>query len=174
MVYLKSSLAVAFAATAGAVVCVLVVTRDLAATDKVFKVGVIEAEKVDATTKRALRAGDELPAAQAAIGVGLPETIQVIATLNNAKAVLATLGGQLASIGDVLQSADAPLATTIAGADNSELIVNTAAEPAENIVSQLAVSNQRAQDLAPLLDETLARSQGIESKLRVLLLLPAN
>lgn len=151
---------------------ILIVTRDLAITNNVFKDGVAQAEKVNTTTDTALGASDELPPADTAIHDGFPEVIGVLGSLSKAQATLGTLGTQLGELGTVLGSADAPLVGIINAGKESTNQATAAVDPAASIVRLLAQADQRVRNLAPLLDETATRSQNIESKLRTLLLVP--
>ncbi|MCQ4079109.1 hypothetical protein NGB36_00370 [Streptomyces sp. RB6PN25] len=153
---------------------ILVVTRDLAETNAIFKDGVVQAEKVNSTTDTALGATGQLPPADKAIGQGLPQVVDVLGSLSKAQTTLGTLGNQLGNLGTVLTRADPPLVGIIGAAQQSTNQANAAAAPAASIVRLLAQADQRVQALAPLLDQTAARARNINSKLHVLMLLPGS
>lgn len=82
------------------------------------------------------------------------------------------LGGQLKTLGTVLNSADPHLVSIVEAARTSTEEAGAAAKPAEGIVGLLADSDAKVRRLGGILDETSARAQRIESKLRILLVLP--
>ncbi|MFE5703129.1 hypothetical protein [Rhodococcus koreensis] len=168
----RLSWAIAAAFTIALLCGILIVTRDLAITNDIFKDGVVQAQTVDKTTNDALAGAKELPPANAAINQGLPEVVGVLDSLTRADQTLGDLGTQLASLGDALKSADAPLGGIIdAGAAATDQ-ANAAAVPAEQIVQTLGDANGKVQTLGPLLDQSLALGQEIDSKLRIALILP--
>ncbi|MEB3371353.1 hypothetical protein [Saccharopolyspora mangrovi] len=151
---------------------ILVVTRDLAVTNDIFKDGVGQAEEVVATTGKALGAADQLPSADAATGQSLPEVVGALNSLSKAQTTLGALGGQLDTLGTVLTRADSHLVSIVEATRTSTEQAGAAAKPLEGIVGPLADSDEKVRCLAGMLDETSARAQRIESKLRILLVLP--
>lgn len=151
---------------------ILIVTRDLAITNDIFKDGVVQAKMVDKTTNEALTGAKELPPANAAVNQGLPEVVGVLDSLTRADHALGELGTHLQALGDALESADAPLAGIIDAGAAATQQANAAAVPAEQIVHTLTNADAKVQALAPLLDQSLALGQEIDSKLRIALLLP--
>ncbi|MHA4854821.1 hypothetical protein L1080_035705 [Rhodococcus sp. MSC1_016] len=151
---------------------ILIVTRDLAITNDIFKDGVVQAKTVDKTTNEALTGAKELPPANAAINQGLPEVVGVLDSLTRADQTLGELGTQLQALGDALKAADAPLVGIIDAGSSATDQANAAAVPAEQIVHTLADADTKVQALSPLLDQSLALGQEIDSKLRIALLLP--
>ncbi|MDV7348110.1 hypothetical protein R4255_32375 [Rhodococcus oxybenzonivorans] len=168
----RLSWAIAAAFTIALLCGILIVTRDLAITNDIFKDGVVQAQTVDKTTNEALTGAKELPPANAAINQGLPEVVGVLDSLTRADQTLGELGTQLASLGDALKSADAPLVGIIDAGSAATDQVNAAAVPAEQIVHTLADADTKVQTLSPLLDQSLALGQEIDSKLRIALILP--
>ncbi|MFE7420112.1 hypothetical protein [Rhodococcus sp. NPDC057529] len=168
----RLSWAIAAAFTIALLCGILIVTRDLAITNDIFKDGVAQAQTVDKTTNDALAGAQELPPANAAINQGLPEVVGVLDSLTRADHTLGDLGTQLQALGDALTAADAPLGGIIdAGAAATDQ-ANAAAVPAEQIVQTLADADGKVQTLGPLLDQSLALGQEIDSKLRIALILP--
>lgn len=168
----RLSWAIAAAFTIALLCGILIVTRDLAITNDIFKDGVVQAQTVDKTTNEALTGAKELPPANAAINQGLPEVVGVLDSLTRADQTLGELGTQLASLGDALKSAEAPLVGIIDAGSAATDQVNAAAVPAEQIVHTLADADTKVQTLSPLLDQSLALGQEIDSKLRIALILP--
>ncbi|HSV64512.1 MAG TPA: hypothetical protein VLJ59_01220 [Mycobacteriales bacterium] len=152
---------------------ILVVTRDLSTTDAVFKDGVNQALKVDTTSASAVEATKHLPSADKAIDQSFPQVVGVLGSLSSAQNTLGTLADQLTTLGSALASADAPLAGIIGSTQQASASASAAARPAASIVGILSRANQKVLRLGPLLDQTNARAANIESKLRILLLLPA-
>lgn len=151
---------------------ILVVTRDLSVTNDLFKDGVAQAEQVAATTGKALGAADQLPSADRAIGQSLPEVVDVLGSLGKAQTTLDTLGTQLDDLGKVLVGADPPLVSIIQAAKGSTEQAGAAAQPAAGITGLLEDSDEKVSVLGERLDESIVRARNIESKLRLLLLVP--
>ena len=168
----RLSWAIALSFTLALLVGILILTRDLSITNDIFKDGVAQAKTVDHTTDRALTGADELPPANQAINDGMPQVVGVIDSLTRADHTLGTLGDHLQALGQALRAADAPLVGIIDAGNAATDQANAAAVPAANIVDTLADANSKAQSLAPLLDQTLALSNTIDSKLRIALILP--
>lgn len=171
---LRLAWGMALAATVVALTGILTLTADLAVTDAVFADGVVQAAKVDETTDKALEAGLELPAADAALGDSMSEVLRTIDSLQRVQGTLGRLGSQLTSLGSVLASADDPLASIIGSTRGTTAAAGDARNPVNHIVDTLAEANGGVGALGPKLDRTLAHSRAIESKLRVLLLLPGS
>lgn len=165
--------AVALAATMASVVGILILTSDQAASAASFRAGVEQAKILDHTTDTALAAGLELPAANDALRDSLPHVVDTTAALVRARTTLATLGEQLIELGAVLDSADPPLNSIVAATRGTNAAAAEAQPPVDHIAATLNQANGNVRDLGPKLDETLARARTIESKLRVLLLLPS-
>ncbi len=169
----RLSWAIAAAFTIALLCGILIVTRDLAITNDIFKDGVVQAKKtVDKTTDEALTGAKELPAANAAVNQGMPEVVGVLDSLARADQTLGELGTHLQSLGNALESSDAPLAGIIDASTAATAQANAAAVPAEQIGHTLAATDTKVQVLAMLLDETLSLGEEIDSKLRIALLLP--
>jgi len=152
----------------GVLVAVLVTTRDLNHTNDIFTDGVVQAEKVNATTDIALTAGNELPTADATFQISLPQTLSVIAQLQNAEATLDGLAVQLTKGAQVLTSADAPLATIIGEVVASNSALSAVLGPFGNINNLLQGALNQVNHISGQLDSTLALSKEIESKLHIL------
>ncbi|WP_072816394.1 hypothetical protein [Rhodococcus zopfii] len=168
----RLSWAIAAAFTIALLCGILIVTRDLAITNDIFKDGVVQAKTVDKTTDEALTGAKELPAANAAVNQGMPEVVGVLDSLARADQTLGELGTHLQSLGNALESSDAPLAGIIDASTAATAQANAAAVPAEQIGHTLAATDTKVQVLAMLLDETLSLGEEIDSKLRIALLLP--
>jgi hypothetical protein len=164
--------AIALAATMASVVGILILTSDQATSAASFRAGVEQAQILDHTTDTALAAGLELPAANDALRDSLPHVVQTTNSLVRARTTLGTLGDQLIQLGAVLESADPPLNSIVAATRGTNAAAAQAQPPADHIAATLNQANGNVRDLRPKLDESLARARAIESKLRVLLLLP--
>lgn len=152
---------------------ILIVTRDLSVTNDIFKDGVAQAEKVNSTTDKAVNATGQLPPADQAIRQGLPQVVGVLGSLSKAETTLGSLGSQLSQLGSVLRGADPPLVGIISAANNSTIQAEAAAKPVAAINVLLGQADQKVRHLGPLLDQTITRASNIDSKLRILLLLPS-
>lgn len=168
----RFSWAVALACTLVTLTGILIVTRDLAITNDIFKDGVVQAEKVDDTTDTALKAAQELPAADAALVRSMPEVGGVMVSLGNAEGTLARLSGRLLTLGDTLRSADKPLVGILTAGRRATERANGAARPAAHIVQTLTGTRGTIRDIGSALDYTIRLAREIESKLHILLLLP--
>lgn len=164
--------AVALAATITSVVGILILTSDQALSAASFHAGVEQARILDHTTDTALAAGLELPAANDALRDSLPHVAQTTNSLVRARVTLGTLGDQLVALGNVLDSADPPLNSVITATRDTNTAAARAQPPVDRIAATLGRANANTRDLGPKLDESLARARTIESKLRVLLLVP--
>ena len=169
----RFSWAVALTFTITTLTGILIVTRDLAVTNDVFKDGVVQAEQVDTTTNTALHAATELKPANRAIQGGLPEVVDVLGSLSKAETTLGRLADQLNTLGQTLASADKPLVSIIGSGKEAAHQANAAVAPARSIVATLRNAQRRVRALGPLLDTTITLSRNIESKLHILLFLPA-
>lgn len=165
---LRTSFAVAIACIMGVLVAVLVTTRDLNHTNSIFTDGVVQAEKVNSTTDIALTAGNELPTADATFQISLPQTLSVIAQLQNAQGTLNGLAEQLTKGSAVLGSADAPLATIIGEVVASNTQLTNVQSSFANINNLLQGGLSLANAISSQLVQTLALSKNIESKLHIL------
>lgn len=169
---LRLSWAVALAFTIAVLAGILIVTRDLNISNDIFKDGVAQAKIVDSTTDQALDGAQQLPPANAAINNSMPHVVGVLDSLTRADQTLDSLGDQLAALGTALQSADAPLVGIIGAGQAATDQANAAAAPAASIVTTLSEADAKVKALGPLLDQSLALGQTIDSKLRISLLLP--
>lgn len=151
---------------------ILIVTRDLAITNDIFKDGVVQAEKVSDTTDTALKAAKELPAADAALVNSMPEVGGVMVSLGTAEGTLARLSGRLLTLAQTLRAADKPLAGILVAGRKATERANGAAEPAAHIVRTLAGTRGTIRSIGSALDNTIALAREIESKLHILLVLP--
>ncbi|WP_182378922.1 hypothetical protein [Nocardioides sp. WS12] len=151
---------------------ILIVTRDLAITNDIFKDGVVQAEKVNDTTDDALSAAEELPGADDALIDSMPEVTGVMGSLSNAEVTLATLADRLATLGITLQSADGPLVGIIEAGKTATHRANRAAIPVRTITGTLAGTRKTISSIGSELDRTIRLARTIESKLHLLLLLP--
>lgn len=170
--HLPLTWAVTLGFTVATLVGILILTRDLGTSEAIFRDGVVQANKVNDTTDRALGGAEELPPANAAINAGMPEVVGVIASLNTANGTLSTLGEQLQSLGAALDEADPALVNIIGSAELASKQAKGAAGPAGHIAFTLDGANQKVGTLAGLLDETQTLSDTIDSKLRIALVLP--
>jgi ABC-type transporter Mla subunit MlaD len=164
--------AVALAATIASIVGILILTSDQALSAASFQAGVEQARKLDHTTDTALAAGLELPAANDALRDSLPHVVQTTTSLIKARTTLGTLSDQLVTLASVLDSADPPLDSVVTATRDTNTAAAHAQQPVDHIAATLDRANTNARDLGPKLDESLTRARTIESKLRVLLLLP--
>lgn len=164
--------AVALAATIASIVGILILTSDQALSAASFQAGVEQSRILDRTTDTALAAGLELPAADAALRDSLPHVVDTTDSLVRARSTLGTLGDQLVTLGDVLDSADPPLKSIVTATRDTNGAAADAKSPVDRIATSLDRANTNARTLGTTLDQTLARARTIESKLRVLLLLP--
>jgi hypothetical protein len=164
--------AVALAATIASVVGILILTSDQALSAASFQAGVEQGRILDHTTDTALAAGLELPAANGALRDSLLHVVQTTNSLVRARTTLGTLGDQLVALGAVLDSADPPLDSVVTATRGTNAAAAQAQPPVDRIAASLDRANGNVRDLGPKLDETLARARTIESKLRVLLILP--
>jgi hypothetical protein len=89
-----------------------------------------------------------------------------------ARTTLGTLGDQLVTLASVLDSADPPLDSVVTATRDTNTAAAHAQQPVDHIAATLDRANTNARDLGPKLDESLTRARTIESKLRVLLLVP--
>jgi methyl-accepting chemotaxis protein len=169
----RISWAVAVLFTVATLYGVLIVNRDLRISDQVLKDGVAQAAQIDSTSATAVTATHPLPAADRAVNLGVAPVLGVLGSLSKAQNTLGSLGDQLGQLGRVLASADSPLANIIAAARQSTNQANGAVYPAAGIVGLLNRVNGKLQALAPQLDQTTALANDIESRLHILLLLPA-
>jgi hypothetical protein len=163
---------IALAVTVVTLVGILSLTSDLAITDATFADGVGQARQVDSTTDKALKAGLELPTANDALSTSYPQVVGTIDSLQKGRATLRTLGGQLSTLGDVLGSADSPLGSIIDRTKGTTAAAVAAEKPVNHIVGTLDQANSGVAALGPKLDATLGYARSIESKLRVLVLVP--
>ncbi|QTJ64392.1 hypothetical protein HYG77_01400 [Rhodococcus sp. ZPP] len=168
----RLSWAIALGFTIAMLVGILIVTRDLSVSNDIFKDGVAQARTVDQTTDKALDGAAQLPPANDAIHRGMPQVVGVIDSLTRADITLGSLGEQLQALSTALQSADAPLQGIVAAGQSATEQANAAATPAASVAETLVDADTKARALGPLLDQTLALSQTIDSKLRISLLLP--
>lgn len=164
--------AVALAATITSVVGILILTSDQALSAASFQAGVEQGRILDHTTDTALAAGLELPAANDALRDSLPHVVQTTNSLVRARTTLGALGDQLVALGTVLDSADPPLSAVVTATRDTNTAAARARPPVDHIAATLARANGNTHDLGAKLDESLARARTIESKLRVLLLVP--
>lgn len=169
---LRVSWAITLAFTIALLTGILIVTRDLGISNDIFKNGVVQAQTVDATTDDALAGAGELVPANAAIDEGLPQVVGVLDSLVRANETLGSLGTNLDQLGTALQAADAPLVGIIEAGDEATVQADAATVPAANIVDTLDAANEKVAAMGPMLDESLALSKEIDSKLRIALLLP--
>lgn len=169
----RLSWAIALIFSLAMLVGILVVTRDLAVTNDIFKDGVAQAQKVNSTTNKAVDATGELPPADLAIRQGLPQVVGVLGSLSRADTTLGTLGGQLSQLGATLRSADPPLVGIISAVSQSTNQVAAVTRPATNINALLGQADQKVRTLGPMLDTTISEARDINSKLNILLLLPS-
>ncbi|QXC46335.1 hypothetical protein [Rhodococcus qingshengii] len=168
----RLSWAIALGFTIAMLTGILIVTRDLNISNDIFKDGVAQARIVNNTTDEALDGAAQLPPANEAIHHGMPQVVGVIDSLTRADTTLGSLGDQLAALSIALQSADAPLQGIVKAGQSATEQANAAADPAESVAATLVAADAKARALGPLLDQTLALSQTIDSKLRISLLLP--
>jgi ABC-type transporter Mla subunit MlaD len=98
--------------------------------------------------------------------------VQTANSLVKARTTLGTLGDQLVTLASVLDSADPPLDSVVTATRDTNTAAAQAQPPVDHIAATLDRANANARDLGPKLDESLTRARTIESKLRVLLLLP--
>jgi hypothetical protein len=103
----------------------------------------------------------------------LPHVVQTANSLVKACTTLGTLGDQLVTLASVLDSADPPLDSVVTATRDTNTAAAQAQPPVDHIAATLDRANANARDLGPKLDESLTRARTIESKLRVLLLLPS-
>lgn len=164
--------AVTLAATIASIVGILILTSDQALSAANFRAGVEQAHILDHTTDTALAAALELPAADGALRDSLPHVVRTTDSLIRARTTLGTLGDQLVTLAAVLDSADAPLDSIVTRTRDTNAAAAGAQPPVDHIVATLGRANDHVHDLGPKLDESLARARTIESKLRVLLLVP--
>lgn len=164
--------AIALAATLVTLTGILIVTRDLAVTDAIFRDGVAQATKVDATTDTALGAADELPAADRALVRSMPAVTGVMSSLAGAEQTLGRLSRRLATLGTTLKAADPPLVGIIAAGRAATDRAARAAAPVRTITGTLGGTRGTVRAIGARLDRTIALCREIEAKLRILLLLP--
>lgn len=168
----RVSWAITLAFTIALLTGILIVTRDLGISNDIFKNGVVQAQTVDATTDDALAGAGELVPANAAIDEGFPQVVGVLDSLVRANETLGSLGTNLDQLGTALQAADAPLVGIIEAGTEATVQADAATVPAANIVDTLGAANEKVAVMGPMLDESLALSKEIDSKLRIALLLP--
>ena len=164
--------AVAVAASIASVVGILILTSDQALSAASLQAGTEQGRILDRTTDTALAAGLELPAANGALRESLPHVVRTTDSLVRARTTLGTLGDQLVVLGDVLDSADQPLEAIVAATRGTDTAAADARPPVNRIAASLDRADDNVRKLGTKLDESLARAGTIESKLRVLLLLP--
>lgn len=169
---LRLSWAIALIATLGTLTGILIVTRDLAVTNDIFKEGVVEAKKVNSTTDTALEAGTELPAAQSALQEGLPHVDGTLQALERAETTLASHAVELENLANVLGEAEAPLDGIIRSVDDATGAAVEATAPARNVTDTLTAANTRIRELDGMLHETLRRSERIADRMRALQRIP--
>lgn len=168
----RFSWAIALACTLVTLTGILVVTRDLAITNDIFKDGVGQAEKVNATTDDALAATGELPAADDALIQSMPEVAGVMGSLSAAESTLGALSQKLTVLGVTLRSADAPLVGIISSGKAATRRAEGAAKPIHHITGTLSNTRLTVRSIGTRLDRTIALAREIESKLHILLMLP--
>lgn len=169
---LRFSWAIALACTLITLTGILIVTRDLAVTDAIFKDGVAQAEKVNATTDDALAATGQLPGADDALVQSMPQVAGVMASLGNAEATLGSLSQKLTALGRTLASADRPLVGIIDAGQTATRRANGAAVPIRHIAGTLGSTRRTVRTIGAHLDDTIRLAREIESKLHILLMLP--
>lgn len=169
---LRISWAITLGFTIALLTGILIVTRDLGISNDIFKDGVVQAQTVDSTTDQALEGAQQLVPANEAIDQGLPQVVGVLDSLVRANETLGSLGTHLTDLGTALQAADAPLVGIIDAGQEATIQANAAAVPAGQIVDTLGAANAKVANLGPMLDQSLALSKEIDSKLRIALLLP--
>lgn len=169
---MRFSWAIALSCTLLTLTGILIVTRDLATTDAIFKDGVVQALKVNATTDDALAATGQLPGADDALLGSMPEVAGVLGSLGQAESTLGQLSQQLTALGTTLQSADSPLVGIIGAGQTATTRANGAAVPVKTIVGTLGHTRATIGLIASRLDQTIVLARQIESKLHVLLSVP--
>lgn len=95
-------------------------------------------------------------------------------SLQSANDTLTALGNQTQTLADVLARAGDPVLRTVNTARDTNQTVHQAQPPTSRIVDTLDSIDDHVANLGPLLDQTLSTSRSIETKLRILLLLPGN
>jgi hypothetical protein len=95
-----------------------------------------------------------------------------VRSLQSANDTLTALGNQTQSLADVLARAGDPVLRTVNTARDTNQTVHQAQPPTSRIVDTLDSIDDHVANLGPLLDQTLSTSRSIETKLRILLLLP--
>jgi hypothetical protein len=172
----RSALRLTWAVTLGFTIAsltgIVVLTSDLARTDGVLRSALTEVLKIASTTDRGLNANMALPPTNDALVQSLPEVVSTVGSMRRARSTLSTLGTQLDSLAAVLDSADPPLARIIGSARGATDAARAAEAPTAHIARTLATADDRARSLGPKLDDALTRSRSIESRLRILRLLP--
>ncbi|HEY9415488.1 MAG TPA: hypothetical protein VIQ30_12065 [Pseudonocardia sp.] len=170
---LRVTWAVALAFTIASLTGILVLTSDLARTDAVLRDALGEILRIASTTGRGMAANQALPPTNDTLVQSLPEVVSTVRSLGRARTTLGTLGTQLGSLATVLGSADPPLARIVDSARDATDAARETKMPAAHIARTLRTADNRARSLGPELDEALSRSRSIESRLRILGLLPA-
>lgn len=168
----RLSWAITAAFTIAALTGILIVTRDLSVSSDIFKDGVAQSQIVDNTSDKALTGAGQLPPANEAIHHGMPQVVGVIDSLTRADDTLGALGDHLGALSEALRSADAPLQGIVAAVGAATDQANAAAAPTGSIADTLVQADAKARALGPLLDQSIALSNTIDSKLRVSLLFP--
>ena len=151
---------------------ILVLTHDLAATNAVLNDSVGQVRKINRTTDRGLAANLALPPTDDAVLASMPSVESTVASLRHARTTLATLGTQIRVLADVLASTNGPLVHIVAAAQSADEAARSAQTPTSQTSDTLRYADARTSRLQPELDHTLDTARSIESKLRILLLLP--
>lgn len=163
---------IATVGTLFALTAILVLTRDLAVTNDLFKTGVAEVSDVNGVTDEALGASGELPGAHDAVVRGLPEVTGVVASLARADSTLFVLATDLRALGAALERTNKPLPAILKTIDRASGVTDGAARPARKIADRVADIERSVKSISSKLGLTEAAASRIEAKLRVLLLLP--
>jgi len=164
--------AVALALSIASLAGILVLSSDLAATDAVLTEAVGQIRKIADGTHRGVTANEALPPTNAAVLESMPAVLATVSSLQSANDTLTTLGNQIQTLADVLARAADPVRRTVDIAGEANHTVRLAQRPTGRIVDTLGSVDHRVANLGPLLDQTLNTSRSIESKLRILLVLP--
>ncbi len=169
---LSVSWLVAVVATVGMLAAVLVFTENLARTAATLQVGVGGIQRASTVTDDALDAATALAPAPASLDAGVGEVQAVTAALERSIDTLSRIRADLRPLHDLFASLAVPATDasgSIAGAGESARQAVTAAG---RNAARLEDVRTELRTLAPVLDETTARTARIERKLRVLRLSP--
>jgi len=171
-VVLPVSWLVALVGTVGMVASVLVFTEHLDRTAATLQVGVEGIDRSSAVTNDALDAAAALASAPASLGSGVHEVQAITAALGRSVETLGEIRADLRRLHDLFPSIGGPATDAVGSLAAAGGSARQAVALAGRTAARLEEVRAQLRALAPLLDETAARTGRIERKLRILRVSP--